>query len=313
MKRKVIHRLLEKGQIAILCAAIAAPANAQSAQDDIPAEGVIRLYQSDNRVLVMMQIGDGELTPMVFDTGSDGNSVDQLLVNRNDLKRIGDMIEVDGTTLKERVLPFVEVQDVTLGGLPVGTIQAGALNYDRTDAMGIISSEIFTRSLVYLELDKNRVRLEPRDTARPPEGPATPYYRGIATINIVMPDGSELPAHFDTGYNAALSLPISLMDKLPLTAPPRVIGRFKSINTEGDVYGGRVQGCVQIGPIKLDNPEVSFLGDLANIGLPVIRRVTLVLDPENKHNWTLETEDAQSSSVAPAQGEPTVGRCAREP
>jgi hypothetical protein len=203
------------------------------------------------------------------------------------MKRVGDSIEVDGTTGKQRKLPFVAIKNVSLGGLRVGTIEAAALDYDRNDAMGIISSEMFKGSLVYLELGKNRARLVSKETAPLPPGAAVPYVHDIPTIDIRMPDGSTIPAHFDTGYNAPLSLPISMMDKVPLMAPAKVVGRFKSINTEGEVWGGRIRGSIRIGPVVLENPNVTFLGDLANIGLPVIRQVTLVLDPAEKRSWVL--------------------------
>ncbi|MET4683230.1 retropepsin-like aspartic protease [Brevundimonas faecalis] len=297
MKSASISKLLNPAPIAAfsLVLSSAGIANAQTAQGELPAEGVISLYQSDNRVLVMMQIGDGELVPMVFDTGSDGHSVDQLLVARHNLPRVGDVIEVDGTTGKERLLPLVAINNVSLGGLKVGSIEASALDYDRTDAMGIITPEMFTHSLVYLELGKNRVRLLPRETTPLPEAPPVPYVRDIATIDIQMPDGTTLPAHFDSGYNASLSLPISMMDKVSLVEPARVVGRFKSINTEGEVYGGQIRGNIRIGPVVLESPEVTFLGELANIGLPVIRQVTLVIDPANKRSWTLAS-NAQAAS-----------------
>jgi hypothetical protein len=255
--------------------------------DSLPDRGDIILFQSNNRVMVMMRIGDGDLVPMIFDTGSDGHSIDRTIAKRERFKKVGTAIEVDGTTGKQRKLPFVAMPKISIGGLPVGTIEASVLDYDRNDAMGIITSEMFTGSLLYLDLANGRARLVPREGAELPPGQATPYVRDIPSIDIVMPDGSKLPAHFDTGYNAALSLPIALMDRVPLMAPARVVGRFKSINTEGEVYGGRIRGTIRIGPVVLENPEVSFLGDLANIGLPVIRQVTLVIDPVADRNWVL--------------------------
>lgn len=262
-------------------------ARARTADTGLPDSGNITLFQSPDRVLVMMRIGDGELVPMVFDTGSDGHSIDRMIVKRERLKRVGTAIERDGTTGKERTLPLVAIANVTLGGLKVKRLEATALDYDRNDAMGIISSEMFTGSLVYLDLHNGRARLSPRATTAPPAGPAIAYVRDIPTVHIVMPDGSTLPAHFDTGANGALSLPIDMMDKVPLMEKPRVVGRFKSIDTEGEVYGGRIRGTIRIGPLTLENPEVTFLGDLANIGLPIIRQVTLVLDPAEKRNWVL--------------------------
>jgi hypothetical protein len=288
MKERIAVALLG-GLLAMLVPCLASRAHAQSAEPLVPASGDITLFQSTGRVLVMMRIGDGELIPMVFDTGSDGHSIDRLIVKRDHLKRVGTAIEVDGTTGKERTLPLVAIDDVTVGGLKIKRIEATALDYDRSDAMGIISSEMFTESLVYLDLRNGRARLAPRATTPLPPGPAIAYVRDIPTVAIVMPDGATLPAHFDTGANGALSLPISMMDKVPLMDKPRVVGRFKSINTEGDVYGGRIRGTIRVGPIELDNPEVTFLGDLANLGLPVIRQVVLVIDPGQKRNWVLKS------------------------
>ena len=274
---------------AALLPALAAPASPASVTSGaaLPTSGKLTLFQSRNRVLVMVRIGNGDLVPMVFDTGSDGHSIDRSLTRRLRLKRVGDAREIDGTTGKERTLPSVAIRDVALGGLRVGTINAVSLDMDRDDAMGIISSEIFTGSLLYLDLANDRATLVPRGTAPPQSGPATPYVRGIPSVDLVMPDGSTLPAHFDTGYNGALSLPIAMMGKVPLVEPAKVVGRFKSINTEGPVYGGRIRGTIRIGPVVLDNPDVTFLGDLANIGLPVIRQVTLVIDAAADRNWVL--------------------------
>jgi predicted aspartyl protease len=249
--------------------------------------GTITLYQSAERVLVMMQIADGDLLPMVFDTGSDGATIDHTLARRLRLKKIGQVQEIDGTTGKERLLPMVSLRGVTLGGLKVGSIEAASVDYDRNDAMGIVSSEMFTDSLLYLDLSNNRALLVPRSARPAPAVSATQYVSGIPSIHIVMPDGSTLPAHFDTGFNGALSLPVSMMDKVPLYKPAKIVGRFKSINTEGSVYGGRVKGKIKIGPVTLDNPNVTFLGDLANIGLPIIRQVTLVIDAAADQNWVL--------------------------
>jgi len=275
----------------MLCFALSA-SHSSIAQDSgndekTSAPRKITLFQSDNRVLVMMQVGDGDLMPMVFDTGSDGATIDHSVTRRLSLKRVGQVEEVDGTTGKVRMLPRVALRNVTLGGLKVGGIEAASVEYDRNDAMGIISSEMFTDSLLYLDLANNRALLTPRSTTPAPAGQATQYVTGIPSVHLMMPNGSTLPAHFDTGFNGALSLPISMMDKVPLFRPAEVVGRFKSISAEGPVYGGRVKGMIKIGPVTLDNPNVTFLGDLANIGLPVIRQVILVIDAAANRNWVL--------------------------
>jgi Aspartyl protease len=248
---------------------------------------VIELLQSDRRVLVLMRIGDGEPIPMVFDTGSDGHSIDRLIVRRHALKPIGSVINLDGTTGKRRNRPVFAVPNVSLGGLRVGWISAMALDYDRADAMGIISPEAFAGSLVSVELGRARARLLPRSEPWLPSGPATAYVGGLPAVEVKLPGGERITANLDSGYNGALSLPVAMMGSIPLMAPPGVVGRFKSIDSEGEVFGAQVRGPVTIGPVTLESPKVMFLGGIANIGLPVLRQLTLVLDPQEHRSWVL--------------------------
>jgi hypothetical protein len=252
------------------------------------SNGTIRLFQSDDRVLVMMRIGNGDLVPMVFDTGSDGHSFDHMLVRRDRLKSIGQTVEIDGTTGKRRTLSRYSYPDVSLGGLRVGRIEGVGLEYDRDDAMGIISSEMFVGNLVSLELGRNRARILPRSGADVPTGPATHYKGPLPGIVVKLPDGSTQLADLDTGYNGAISLPVSMMKTVSLMAPPTIVGRFRSIDTQGDVYGAQVRGQIRVGPVVLSDPKVTFLGETINIGLPVIRRMNIVLDPEGKRSWAFD-------------------------
>jgi hypothetical protein len=261
-------------------------ASAPAGASGLPT-GTIELFQSESRVLVMMRVGDGELVPMVFDTGSDGHSFDRLMIAHNRLKRVGETIEHDGTTGKRRTLPVYAIPDATIGGLHVGRIDGAGLDYDRSDAMGIISSEMFAGHLVALELGANRARILPKGTGTTPTAPATPYQGGLPAVSVTMPDGSTLAANLDTGFDGPISLPVAMMGKVPLMAPAKVVGRFKSINTEGEVYGGQVRGTIAIGPLVLKDPEVTFLGETTNIGLPLMRKLTIMLDPAEKLGWVL--------------------------
>jgi hypothetical protein len=268
--------------------AVATPIYAKDVQSaGAPVSENMTLFQSTDRVMVMVRIGDGELMPMVFDTGSDGNAIDASVARRLRLKRIGQVKEVDGTSGNERILPNVVARNVSIGGLKLDRIEATAAPYDRDDAMGMITSELFSDSLLFLDLANDRAILAPRGKTPQPPGEAVSYVAGIPTIHMSMPDGSTLPAHFDTGYNAALSLPVGMMNTVPLMRPAKVIGRFKSVSAEGEVYGGQIKGTIKIGPVTLENPDVSFLGNIANIGLPIIRQITLVIDAAADRAWVM--------------------------
>ena len=253
----------------------------------LPPTGTIALAQSEDRVFVMMRIGHDEIVPMIFDTGSDGHSIDRSLVARHRFRTVGTTIEIDGSTQKRRSLPTVAIPDATLGGLRVGTIRAVGLDYDRDDAMGIISSEMFAGRLLMIDLAHNRAQVLDKATATLPTTAPTPHEGALPATSLTLPDGTTLVANLDSGYNGALSLPLAMLGKVKLVSPAAVVGQFHSINSDGDVMGGRISGPVRIGPITLDSPDVVFLGEIANVGLPVIRRGRLLLDTATRRSWFL--------------------------
>lgn len=258
---------------------------ADRGNDTLPPTGRIRLFQSDDRVLVMMRVGTGELVPMVFDTGSDGHSFDTLIVTRNHLRQIGKTVEVDGSTGRRRTLPTYAIPDVSIGGLRAGRITGVSLDYDRDDAMGIISPEMFGGRLVSVDFSSNRADVLSKTHDHIPTEPSTAYQGGLPATEVIMPDGSKTIANFDTGFDGAISLPIAMMKTVPLMEAATIVGRYKTINTEGPVYGARVKGDIAVGPLVLKNPDVTFIGEAMNIGLPLMRRLKIVLDPEAKRTW----------------------------
>lgn len=251
----------------------------------LPATGRIRLFQSDDRVLVMMRIGTGELVPMVFDTGSDGHSFDTMIVTRNHLKKVGSTIEVDGSTGRRRTLPTFVIPDVSIGGLRAGRITGVGLDYDRNDAMGIISPDMFGGRLVSIDVGANRADVLTKTPDHMPTGDSTPYQGGLPATGVKMPDGTRTFANFDSGFDGALSLPIEMMKTAPLMSAAKIVGKYKTINTEGVLYGAQIRGEIAVGPAVLKNPHVTFMGSVMNIGLPLMRRLNIVLDPEAKRAW----------------------------
>jgi hypothetical protein len=74
----------------------------------------------------------------------------------------------------------------------------------------------------------------------------------------------------------------------PLKAPAKVVGRAVSALAEQDVLGGDLVGSVDIGPYSAKDPAVAFFDTVINVGFPMIRKLTVVLDPANKRAWVLD-------------------------
>jgi hypothetical protein len=103
--------------------------------------------------------------------------------------------------------------------------------------------------------------------------------------------GRRFEGHIDTGSNRGLTLPLALAAELPLEAPPRPAGqaRVGGSGQELQVYSARIRGTVLVGPVALENPEVAFIEELPriNVGMAVLRSLTIVLDPAERRGWLL--------------------------
>jgi len=100
--------------------------------------------------------------------------------------------------------------------------------------------------------------------------------------------GKSYDAVLDTGHDSALSLPADFVKSVLLKAPARIVGKAVSALASQDVFGGELVGSVAIGPYSLRNPDVAFVDTVINVGFPIIRNLTIVLDPANKRTWVLD-------------------------
>jgi hypothetical protein len=259
-----------------------------------PAEEthVMRLYSSGPRALAMLTLGDGPPAPVVFDTGTDENILSEAYAKRLKLKIVGSSPMIDGATLKRTMQPLVGLKKPRLGGAPVTPATAQMVKYDEADVVGIFGPGSFAGSLVTIELDRGRARIDPLTADRIPAGPATPYRDGLPDLQINVA-GTTIGAHLDSGSTGEIGLPKSMLGKVPLKAPPQVIGQAQSMLGTQDIYGGQLDGDIVIGPLKLHDPQIEFfgVGSGANIGYSVMKQLTVLLDPAGKRSWVLDPSD----------------------
>jgi hypothetical protein len=267
--------------------AVLATQGAAGAEAPAPTTQIVPLYVSTTRPLAMLTIGDSAPMPVVFDTGTTENSLDATLGRRLGLKVVGRFNLVDDASGKSVEVPTAAAPDARLSGVPLD-IKVVRLPDSRSgDEVGVFGPYSFGNRYVVVEAGLNRLRIIPKDSGFVPPGPGHAYKENIPAAKIRIA-GKLYDAVLDTGHDGALSLSADLVKSVPLKAPAKIVGKAVSALAEQDVLGGELVGSADIGPYSLKDPAVAFFDTVINVGFPVIRELTIVLDPADKLTWVLD-------------------------
>jgi hypothetical protein len=271
-------------------AAGAGPLRAQPTDGPLAEQSeIVPLYVSTTRPRAMLTIGDGPPAPVVFDTGTDQNILDTNYAKRLGLKVVGNAQIIDGATGNSAQVPVAAVPQARLSTVSVDVDTAQLIDHRVPDEVGVFGPNSFKNRYVIIEAGLNRVRLVPKSSGYAPPGRGTPYRGGLPSFAIRV-NGLPLQATLDSGSDSALILGGGLVGKVKLKSAPRVVGSSQSALGSVDVLGGEIDGVMQVGDLRVENPETTFegTGNGANVGFPVLRKLTIVLDPARKLTWVLD-------------------------
>ena len=264
---------------------VAAVLVASAAASPEPSQ-IVPLYVSTSRPLAMLTIGDSAPMPVVFDTGTTENILDAGLATRLGLKVVGRFNLRDDASGKSVEVPTA-VAAAQLSGVPLDTNMIRLPDARSGDEVGIFGPYSFGNRYVVVEAGLNRLRIISKDSGFVPPGPGHAYKEDIPAAKVRIA-GKEYDAVLDTGHDSALSLPANSVKSVPLKTPAKIVGKAVSALAEQDVYGGQLAGSLKIGPYSQRNPDVAFVDTVINVGFPVIRNLTIILDPANKLTWVLD-------------------------
>jgi hypothetical protein len=268
--------------LSVLAAAGGVPAFAAPKPSEI-----VPLYISTDRPLVMLRIADSAPAPVVFDTGTTENSLDSTVAKQLRLKIVGHFKMVDDVSKKSTMVPTAAVPNARLSEVPLDIKIVRLSEPSSGDETGVFGPYSFGNRYVVVEAGLNRLRIIPKDSGFVPPGPGHAYKEDIPATQIRIA-GRSYDAVLDTGHTSALSLPAASVQSFQLKAPAKIVGKAISALAAQDVLGGDLAGSVDIGPYSLKDPSVAFYDTVINVGLPVIRKLTIVLDPANKLTWVLD-------------------------
>lgn len=269
------------------CVSVLVAANAMPALAAPKPSEIVPLYVSTTRPLAMLRISDSAPMPVVFDTGTTENILDAGLAKQLGLKIVGHFKLVDDVSKKSTVVPTAAVPDARFSEVPLDITVVRLSDHRSEDEAGVFGPYSFGNRYVIVEAGLNRLRIVSKDSGFVPPGPGHAYVEDIPAAEIRIADKSY-DAVLDTGHDGALSLPANFVNSVRLKAPAKIVGKAVSALAAQDVFGGELAGAVEIGPYSLKDQSVAFFDTVINVGFPVIRHLTVVLDPANKLTWVLD-------------------------
>lgn len=228
--------------------------------------------------------------PFLFgiDTGGAGAArIDSALAAKLGLARAGEVMAGDPSGKNMVPMALVHVESIELGGARFEGLNASVRNYNEPGRGGrdkpidgILGFGLFGQGLFTLDYPHARVKLVPGEL--PAGGPGVIAYgseRGIPHVPLRVA-GRTIDADVDAGAMGGFSLPASLADSLPLAAPPKVVGRARTVTNTFEIKGAELRGEVALGDQTFTNPSVTFqpLFPMANVGARVLQDFVVTFD-----------------------------------
>jgi predicted aspartyl protease len=243
----------------------------------------------------MLSIGGREPVPVIFDTGTSGNVIDEEMARAAGLPNQGAAnlgTPAGGAPIRgfRTTIADGRLGNATLRDVPATAARAPFMQ--SLSVRGVFGPETFRGRLVHVDLGRGEIRITDKATGLIPAGTAFPYLAvgsgHLPGVTVEM-GGRSYEALIDTGHAGMLAFPATMANELPLDGelrpsaqPARLVGGMPRETREG-----RIRGTVRIGPLSFENPEARFIEGLrhVNVGMAALRGATLVIDPAEHRSW----------------------------
>jgi hypothetical protein len=218
---------------------------------------------------------NGDLHPMVLDTGASRTAIDPAWL--------------DGQTG-----PGV-VKELTIGGLIVRNVAVGRQRLFAGDPPpgmpgGLLSAAEFPGYLLTLDYPTQTVSIV-KGALPAADGKRVFQYDAseILPVAPVVVAGRECVIHVDSGAPSAVMLPMRYAKELPLAGDLTPAGKARTNAGEFEVFTAPVKGPITLGEFTLDVPVVRFSDlrpgprpGIGNFGYDVLKTFRLTFDSANR-------------------------------
>jgi hypothetical protein len=199
------------------------------------------------------------------------------------------------------------VQELSIGGLTLKNLPSVAFEgmpFPKSDESprGVIGPYSLKGLLVTLDYPREMIIFR-RGELGPPDEQEIFGWKGNTPLpeTPVSVAGKTILVHLDSGSSGALSVPVDLVDELPLAGPLVDKGYAKTVDQVEPVRGATLAGDLRIGRYRLENPTVHFV-DIAkktgNVGAGILSQFAMTYDPANRR---LRLDGPEDGRLAPVE------------
>jgi predicted aspartyl protease len=270
---------------------------------------VVPIDLSTGRPSIELRIDGQGPFRFALDTGSGADLIlDEALAAELGLaptgtRRIGDPNSPEALEAK-----VVKIDRVEIGGLTLRGIDTIAWKRDvlvgSSAPRGVVGLGLFGPRLVTLDYPGAKLTVEPGELPEP-DGRvvlAASFADGIPSISIDVA-GVAFRAHVDSGSSGFLGLPLGAAEKLPLEAPPVMVGRARTASGDYAVSESRLRGAVHVGSIAIESPKLRFVDlPIGNLGSDLLRALVVTVDRKNARVRLLSSGRTLEASERPRLG-----------
>lgn len=262
-----------------------------------PSSADVAMVTSDPMPVIEVIVNNKGPFQFAIDTGAAVQAVltSTRIIEQLNLKSDGQMPVGDPSgknTLTADVFRFesLAIGDVRFSGVHAIKLEmpkgpGGSDPLSKVD--GILGFPLFADYLLTIDYVAGRVRLE-QGSLPAPDGTEILSFekvRGLPQIEIDVA-GTKMKAHLDSGSTRGfIGLPSAMIDRVPLSAEPTVIGKARTVNNEFEIKAAPLKGSVKIGQHEFPQPRITFTDmaqSTANIGAGILRQFAITFDQKNQ-------------------------------
>ncbi len=285
-------------RVFLVMAAISGSVQAQFSQGpdatNIPKGGAqVELDMSRPIPIIHASINGEGPFPFFLDSGATGIVLNEAFAQELKLEIIGTQQVVDMARGAAIDSDLVSLEQVEIGGAIFTGLSA--LSSNRTGIhgsaggapRGIIGLSTFANCLFTIDYPGGEMLIEDGQLPQA-DGRSILDYESDADSTMpvftVDVEGTQYPAHIDSGGSSGITLPYNQIDSLPLEGKPIVVGQARSASGSFEVYGSKLNGTITLGAYSWESPQVMFVPTIqwVHFGTEALKRFTITWDQQNR-------------------------------